>query len=250
MIKAVYIEDEPANVKLLEALLSRYCKETIDFCGSASTIVEALVLIEKIKPQLIFLDIELKDGNAFDLLDLIKTFDFYVIFITAYSDFAVKAFRHNAIDYLLKPIEIDNLKEAVQRASDRINNENINDINSETIKFIKENIGIKKIGIPVQDGLVFINTDDIVHCEAKGNYSVITFIDKTTIVTAKNLKDLETFLPGSFFLRVHHSWIVNIRYLKKYYRGKNSYMEMDDGSTVSVSIRKKGDFLDNFLKTK
>ncbi len=246
MIRAIHIEDEPHIVELLNDLVTRHCADLVKLYGNASSPIEAVELISKINPQLVYLDIELKNGNAFQLLDSLKEFKFEIIFITAFNDFAVKAFRHNAADYILKPIDISELRTATLKAVNKINNSSYVNKESETIKYLKANLGTKKIGLPVADGIIFINTDDIIHGEAKGSYSIITLANGQKITATKNLKDIEAMLPDSSFLRVHHSWIINLKYIKKYYRGKNSYMEMEDGSTVAVSIRKKGTFLDMF----
>ena len=227
-------------------LLKNHCEDLVILCGHASNISEGLKLIKKVKPSLIYLDVEIEDSDAFEFLEAAKDFHFEIIFITAHSDFAVKAFRCDAVDYLLKPIEIKNLRNATVKAVNKINSLNNAKVESDTVRFLKENIGIKKIGVPVLDGMQFINIDDIVHCEAKANYSIITLINNKSITATKTLKDIEMLLPTSFFLRVHNSWIINIKYLKKYYKGKHSYMEMENGNTVAVSSRKKGDFLDLF----
>ncbi len=249
MIKAIHIEDEPRNVELLASFLKTHCSDMVSLIGNAGNTKDAIALIKAKKPQLIYLDIELNRGNAFELMEELhdqNEFGFQVVFITAFNEYAVKAFRYNAVDYLLKPISIEELKEATKKAVGKINSlaGNINIL--EALKQLKINLTIPKIGLPVLDGLVFFNPDEIIRVEAKGSYATVYLTGGKKITASRNLKNLENILPDSSFLRVHHSWIINMRYLKKYYRGKNSYMEMDDGSTVSVSIRKKGKFL-NFL---
>lgn len=249
MISAVHIEDEPRNIELLDNLIKTYCGNMVKLCGNAGNNKDAITLINAKRPQLVYLDIELNRGNAFELLEKIKEvneLNFQVIFITAFNEYAVKAFRHNAVDYLLKPISIDELKEATAKAVNTIgqspNNENI----LAALKQIKINFTSQKIGLPTNDGVLFINTDEIMRVEAKGSYSILYLFNGKKITSAKNLKDLEDILPEISFLRIHHSWIINVKYLKKYYRGKNSYIEMEDHSTVPVSVRKKGSVLDLF----
>lgn len=249
MINAIHIEDEPANVQLLEVLLKKHCSSLVNLCGNAPGIEEALLLMEKYNPGLVYLDIELNKGNAFDFLEAAKDYRFEVVFITAYSNFAVKAFRYQVIDYLLKPIDINDLKEATTRAVNRIDLKETKHSEVEILQLLKQNLGIKKIGVPSNDAMLFIDIDEIVHCEAKGGYSLITLINNKTSVITKNLKELEELLPSNIFIRVHNSWIINIKYLRKYFRGKNSYIEMDNGSTVAVSIRRRGDILDQFLNS-
>ncbi|MEO6489212.1 MAG: LytTR family DNA-binding domain-containing protein [Ferruginibacter sp.] len=248
MIEAIHIEDEPRNLQLLENLVRTYCGDLVTLVGNARNIKDAITLIKAKKPQLIFLDIELSQGNAFDMLAELKEISFEIIFITAFNEYAVKAFRHNAVDYLLKPINIEELKQATSKAVQRIGlassgNENV-------LKAIKEisDFGSHKIGLPVSDGVLFINCDQIIRISAKGSFSILHLVGDKKVTCTKNLKVLEQLLPEAFFLRVHHSWIVNLKYLKKYFRGKNGYMEMEDGSIVMVSVRKKGNFLNHLLE--
>lgn len=247
MITAVHIEDEPRNVELLENLIKANCNDMVTLVGNAGNTRDAITLIRNKKPQLVYLDIELNRGNAFELLETLHKndeLDFQVIFITAFNEYAVKAFRYNAVDYLLKPISIDELKEATSRAFNRISQAPDNENLLTALHQLRTNINIAKIGLPVADGILFIKTDEIVRMEAKGSYTILYLADGKKITSTKNLKDFETILPEGIFFRVHHSWIINLKFLRKYYRGKNSYMEMEDGSTVSVSIRKKSKFLD------
>ncbi len=247
MISAIHIEDEPRNIELLASLVKTHCNDMVNLVGNARNIKDAISLIKSKKPQLVYLDIELNQGNAFELLEKLKEqdeFNFQVIFITAFNEYAVKAFRYNAVDYLLKPISIEELRDATKKAEDKISLSLGNDNILETIRQLKLSFNSHKIGLPVTDGVLFINTEEIIKAEAKGSYSVLHLLNDKKITSTKNLKDLESILPENLFVRVHHSWIINIKYLKKYYRGKNSYMELEDGSTVSVSVRKKGKFLD------
>jgi two-component system LytT family response regulator len=249
MINAIHIEDEPRNVELLANLLHQYCADTIRLCGNAGNKKDALALIEKTNPQLVYLDIELTNGNAFELLEELNEkglFNFQVVFITAFNEYAVKAFRYNAVDYLLKPISINELKEASNKVISKILLHAGNGAALNAIKQVKLNLNNHKIGLPDADGIVFISINDIIKVEARAGYSVLYLTQNKKITSTKNLKDIEEMLPESSFLRVHHSWIINIQYLRKYYRGKNSYVELDDNSKVMVSSRKKNRFL-NFM---
>jgi two-component system, LytTR family, response regulator len=244
MIKAIHIEDEERNILLLDTLIKKHCSKIISLEGSAANIKDALLLIEKVKPQLVFLDIEIEGGNSFQLLDKIGELSFQVIFITAYNNYAIKAFKYNAIDYLLKPIDTVELQKAVNKVQQRLNESSGNSNLVELLKFMKVNDKPQKIGISVHDGVVFVNTDDIMKVEAKGSYCILHLTNNKSITTTQSIGDVENLLLFKIFIRVHNSWIINTNFLKKYYRGKNGYMEMEDGSTVQVSIRKKGDFLD------
>lgn len=248
MIKAIHIEDEPRNVELLKELVKEHCSN-VEIIGNAKNVADGLQLIKETKPQLLYLDIEINNGNSFELLEQLKDeyTDYQVIFITAFNEFAVKAFRYNATDYLLKPISITDLKAATEKAVEKIKNTSGNNYIFEVLKELKTNLNHQRIGLPVTDGVLFVNAEDIIRCEAKGGYSLIYLAGKKNITCAKTLKELEDILTGGNFVRVHNSWIVNTKFVKKYYRGKNSYMEMEDGSTVTISLRKKSDIL-SFLK--
>jgi len=239
MIKALIIEDEPRNVALLEELIKINCGNLVEIMGHAGTIKNAVALIQNVKPELVYLDIELNDGNAFELLEMLDNLDFAMIFITAFNEYAIKAFRLNAVDYLLKPISSTELKNATFKAIDKIKNLSNNENILKVISELRNNHTNKKIGLPVADGIIFITPDTIIRIEAKGNYSIIFLATEKKITCTKTLKEIESLLPGNTFLRIHHSWVINTNYIKKYYRGKNGYIEMEDGSTVAVSTRKK-----------
>lgn len=248
MIKAVIIENEQKNTSLLTSLLYQNCSDLVTIEGYATGIRDASLLIKEKKPHLLYLDTELKKGNAFELLDSMGQYDFQVIFTTAVHDYAVKAFRYNAVDYLLKPIAPQELRQATERAYRRCSNTGNNDQVMEVIRELKTHFTLSKVGLPVIDGVAFVAISDIVKAEASGSYSIIYLNNGKKITSTKTLKDIESMLPETSFLRVHNSWMVHIKYLKKYYRGKNSYMEMEDGSTVQVSQRKKGSFFNFFME--
>jgi two-component system, LytTR family, response regulator len=243
MIKAIHIEDEPRNIELLQLLVQKHCAQSVVLAGSAQNMTDAIALIKQQRPQLIYLDIELSKGNAFELLEQLAPVDFEVIFVTAFNEYAVRAFRHHAVDYLLKPISSSEFKEATARAVERIEKKDTGIHVMEAISMLRQGIAPSKIGIPVSDGLLFVHAKEIVRAEASGSYTLVYLLGGKTQMVVKSLKDMEDILPASSFIRVHHSWVINSSYIKKYFRGKHSYMEMEDGSTVPVSIRKKGDFL-------
>ncbi|XZF14125.1 LytR/AlgR family response regulator transcription factor [Chitinophagaceae bacterium MMS25-I14] len=246
MITAVIIEDEQRNIQLLKKITGAYCTGLVTLLGHAQSINDAVALIKCTAPELVYLDIEINQGNAFELLDKIGNINFQVIFITAFNEYAVKAFRYNAVDYLLKPINIAEFREATEKAIKRKDAGENNSHILEAIKQLKVTFGTSKIGLPVLDGVIFIDIGEIVKAEACGSYSQIYLSNGEKMTVTKNLKEIELLLPETSFLRAHNSWIVNTKYLRKYYRGKNGYMEMVDGSIVPVSLRKKRSFLDFF----
>lgn len=247
MIRAIHIEDEPRNIALLQSLITTHCSHTVTLVGNAANLQDGYELIKKEKPQLVYLDIELNQGNAFELLEKIANtigIQFEIVFITAFSEYAIKAFKQNAIDYILKPISTDELKQATAKAVEKITYTTAGQNILAVLSQLKEDAAKSKIGLPVSNGLHFVNAADVIRVEAKGSYTVIYLLQGKTITCTRTLKDIEVLLPSPQFIRVHNAWIVNNKHLKKYYRGKSSYIEMEDGAIVPVSIRKKGDFLD------
>jgi two-component system, LytTR family, response regulator len=247
MIRAIHIEDEPGNVALLQSLVTAHCADMVTIIGNADNLHDAFDLIKKEKPQLVYLDIEINQGNAFDLLEKVKNtigIQFEIIFITAFNNYAIKAFKQNAIDYILKPISTAELKQATQKAVEKITYTTAGQNVLALLSQLKQNAATAKIGLSVADGLYFLNPDDIIRIEAKGSYTIIYLTNGKNITSTQALRDVEDLLPNPQFLRVHNSWLVNSKQLKKYYKGKDSYIEMEDNSIVPVSLRKKGDFLD------
>ncbi len=244
MITAVHIEDEPRNVQLLLDLIAANCPGQIEMLGNAGSLPEAIKLIKEKKPELVFLDIEINEGNAFELLDQIDPINFEVIFITAYNEYAVKAFRVNAIDYILKPISKTELKDSIERAVLKVNTRKLVDNKSLKSARILAGTELPRLSISTSDGTSFINPEEIIRIEAMGSYSKLYLKGGSTIVSTKNLKFIEQHLPENLFLRVHHSWVINLNFLKKYNQGKNGCICMADDSNIPVSVRKRGKLLD------
>jgi len=245
-IKSVIIDDEPGNVVTLSEMLKTYCPE-VQIAGTAADIQKGYALIKDQQPDVIFLDIEMPYGNAFELLDRLLPVNFEVIFITAFNDYAIRAFKYAALDYILKPVNIKELKEAVERLSRRIEEKNIDiRISSLLANLASGNEAIQKIGLPTNEGLHFEEISDIMHIEAAGSYSYLYVKGKNKELVSKNLKEFEDILPSSTFCRVHHSHIININFIKKYFKGRGGYVEMEDGTTVEISARKKDDFFSKF----
>ena len=246
MIDVVIIDDEQNNIEGLRSLLSNYCPG-INVVGTAPDANSAFVLIKSLGPQLVFLDIEMPFGNGFDLLEKLMPVQFEVIFVTAFDQYAIRAFKYAVVDYLLKPVSIDELQKAVERVKQRIAEKVFNN----RIEFLINNHGgksneLKKIGLPSADGILFEDLENIVRLEAEGNYTYIYITGKKKELVSKSLKEFEDILPAAAFCRLHHSHIVNLSYIKKYYKGRGGYVELSDGTTVEVSSRKKDEFLEKF----
>lgn len=246
MMKSIIIDDKSANIETLNKLLGLYCPQ-VQICATAGNIEDGYKAIQEYKPVLIFLDIEMPKGNGFDLLRKFDTLTFEVIFTTAYNQYAVQAFRENVLDYLLKPIDIDALQQAVKKAEQHIN---LRHTNEHVVQYIQtlQLPNNNRISIPVPDGYLFLNHQDILRCEASGSYCIFFTTDGKKILTSMRLKECEKLLPQKQFFRVHHSHIINLQYMVRYTRGRGGCVIMQDKSIVEVSASKKDIFLEK-LKT-
>ncbi|HEX5149824.1 MAG TPA: LytTR family DNA-binding domain-containing protein [Parafilimonas sp.] len=243
---AVIIEDEPKNAALLKKMLDTYCPQ-VTVCGTANSIENAVALITKTNPDLLFLDVEISGGNAFHLLDILQPIKFNVIFVTAYDSYLLKAIRYSALDYLFKPINIQELIAAVNKSIDKINTQKI----SQQIELLLENLSTSKplttITLPTSFGFYLITVQNIVRCEAKGSYTVFYMNDGKSHIVSKTLKEYEEFLPSDTFFRAHHSHLINIHFIAKYHKGKGGIIEMKDKSVIPLATRRKADFVNLFL---
>lgn len=238
MITCVIVDDEPQNISILKKLLTKYCPEVM-IIGEASSSAAALELIKKQRPQLVFLDVEMPDSDAFELLSQVKPLSFEYILVTAFDHYAVKAFAHNALHYLLKPVDIDELRLAVRKASARIMETNM----IRRIDDLKGQTEMTKIGLPTSNGLVFYAIDDIVSCHASNTYTLFEFVKDKELLVSGTLKEFEEKLPANIFCRVHNSHLINMNHIKQYIRGKGGQVKMINGKMIDVSSRKRDEFL-------
>ncbi len=244
MIRAVIIDDDPKNIKILKGLIDEFCRELI-VIGDADNAKTGAELITRVRPQLVFLDIEMPYGNGFDMLQELMPVNFEVIFVTAFDTYMLQAFKYSALGYLLKPVSIEELKNSVAKAQKRIANPAVNEQLSLLMENLKKgNQGMQKIAIPSDDGFVFVPVADIVRCEAKGSYTEIHFAGgRNKTLVAKSLKEYEAILPEDVFFRIHNSHIININFIKKYNKGRGGYIEMENGFAIEVAVRRKDEFL-------
>jgi two-component system LytT family response regulator len=242
-INCIIIDDETRNIAILKKMIGGYCPELI-VEGEATNGISALQLIQQLHPPLVFLDVELFKTNAFEVLQQLPEIDFEIIFVTAFEKYAHKAFRVNAVDYLLKPIDIDELKAAVQKAVVRIQEKQTRENPNDIVAPILNHTAFSKIALPTQQGLSLYNVDDIVTCTAKGRYTDIDFVKDKSLTVTGTLKEIEEKLPPGIFFRIHNSHLINLNYVKKYYKGKGGYVEMVNGQSLEVSFRKRDEFLD------
>ena len=244
MIRALIVDDELKNIRILHGLLQTYCPQ-VHVVGEASGFHKALELIESSHPDLLFLDIEMPYGNAFDLLEKIMPVKFEIIFVTAFNDYALKAFRYSALDYLLKPVNIDELKAAVAKAEQKLDQKNVNlQLNNFINNFKKAEL--QKIALPLLDGLLFVPVPEITYLHAKGSYTDVHLHNGEIHTTARTIKDYEDMLSQDTFCRVHHAYLINVNHIKKYSRGRGGFIEMEDGAIIEVSVRRKDEFLARF----
>ncbi len=242
-IKTIIIDDEQGNIITLTEMLNNYCPD-VYLLGTANNITDGEKLIHAENPDLVFLDIEMPFGNGFELLNKLTPINFEVVFITAFNNYAIKAFKYSVIDYLLKPVNIDELKAAVIKVKNKLETTNVAlRIDSLLSNLKMEKSGQKKIGITTEEGILFEEIDNIMYLEAEGSYTTIFLKGDKKEITSRTLKDLEDILPDTIFFRVHNSSIININYIKKYYKGRGGYVEMEDHKKIEVSQRKKDEFL-------
>jgi two-component system LytT family response regulator len=238
MIKAVIIDDEMHCRKTLGMLLKEYCPEVqvIEQCDNGETGIE---VIRKLNPDLVFLDIEMPHMNGFEMLEKLSEISFTLIFTTGYDQYAIKAFRFSALDYLLKPVDHEELKKAVTRAVQHLLPPLPQQLEILLQRINQHAPAINKIALPTMEGLQMIPVDSIISCASERNYTFILLKNNLKIVVSKILKEVEEMLEEYSFLRVHHSYIVNLNEISKYVKGEGGYLVMSDGSSVDVSRSKK-----------
>lgn len=242
MINTIIIDDEAKGRLALRQKLTDYCPQ-IKIVAEAANGQDGLLLLNHHKPELIFLDIEMPGMNGFEMLNEIKDKNFHLIFTTAYDQYAIKAIKYAAFDYLLKPVDIEELKLAVEKiaATSAINTKVQAELLRQNIQQPKKNL--YKLAIPTLDGLLFFDMNNIIHLEASSNYTNIYLIDKSKIIASKTLKDFEELLPDDIFFRTHHSHIINLNFIKRYIKGDGGQIELQNGTFIEVSRRKKEEFL-------
>ncbi|WP_100614422.1 LytR/AlgR family response regulator transcription factor [Confluentibacter citreus] len=241
-LNAIIVEDEETSRDILKNYLKKYCPN-VNVLGEATNINEALILINNHDLDLVFLDVEMPYGNAFDLLDKLEDIQFETVFVTAYNHYAMEALNAHASYYLMKPISIDELIKAVDYVSEIRTKENAL---QDQVLIPKTNTVNGKITIPVQDGFEVINTADILYCKADDNYTEIYLNNNKKKLVSKTLKYFEDALNGSNFARVHKSYLINVNEVVKYLKGKGGSVVLSNGKEIMVSASKKSELLDFF----
>ena len=241
MLKAVIIEDESSSREILRNYLAKYCKN-VNVLGEAASVKEGLELLTKTQPDVVFLDVEMPYGNAFDLLDQLPERSFETVFVTAYNTYALEALNNHAAYYLMKPINIDELINSVSYVTEIKVKENALE---DRILKSKLNKAEGKITLPQQDGFLVLNISDILYCKADDNYTEIYLVNKKLVVS-KTLKYFEEALADHPFARIHKSYLVNVNEVIKYRKGKGGSVIVSNGKELLVSASKKKQLLSYF----
>ena len=243
MIRAIIIEDEPASRELLTILLERH-KADITVIEACSNPTDGIISIAEHQPDLIFLDIQMPKMNGFDMLKKIGNINFEVIFTTAYDQYAINAVRTSALDYLLKPVDDQDLKAAIEKCKERMVEKKTR-LRFETLfnNLQNRNPLDKTIALSGLDGISFVKMSDILRVEANGRYAKFYLVNKETIVVSKTLGDFEEILSANQFFRIHDSSIINLNHVKKYIRGDGGTVLLSDNTELDVARRRKEDFI-------
>ena len=245
MLKAIIIDDEPDCVKLLSLQLKMYCPQ-VQVAATCTSSSDGYEKILDIKPDIVFLDIEMPVMNGFQLLEKIGNINFRIIFVTAYDQFAVKAFRFSALDYLLKPIDGKDLKSSVEKAAQR------NWPQTQQLGHLKQQLdnGGKilpdKIALPYQNGVIFAEIKQVVYCESENNYTRIHTTDSNHYIIAKTLGDIQEVLEERNFLRVHRQYVINLDHIIKYVKGEGNYVIMSNHKSIPVARSQKERLIEKF----
>jgi len=242
MINTVIIDDEKDARDTLRNFLTEYCQD-ISIVGEADSVENGVNSILKHQPNLVFLDINMADGSGFDLLDKLPIHNFKLVFTTAYDQYALKAFKYSAIDYLMKPINPVDLKAAV----DKINTSSVTDNLEQKLYVLVDSFqqkNFERISLPTLDGLEIIKIEHIVRCQADSNYTHFYLDNSKKITVTKTLKEYEELFPEDQFCRIHQSHIINLNQVTKYVRGDGGVVTMSDGTEIDVSRRRKQFLLD------
>lgn len=247
MLRALLIDDERNNLENLAYLLQNYC-EGIEVVGMVSSAADARKWLAQHSTQVLFLDIAMPVENGFDLLKSINYDDYKIVFVTAYNEYALQAIKANALDYLLKPINIDELKSTIEKLKKCINRPDSSKEQKLTLDHFLQTFGKaeknKKIALPQIGGMSFVEVDEIVSLQADSNYTIIHMNNMQKMVISKTLKDFEELLDQSQFARIHKSYIVNLKYIKEYISTDGGLVKMSDGNQWSISRRQLDIFLE------
>jgi two-component system LytT family response regulator len=243
-LKAILVDDEKSSLESLAYEIKAYCPE-IDVINTCQHPFEGLAMVESQKPDILFLDIEMPGMNGFEFLEKISDITFHVIFVTAYDQFAIKAFEFNAVDYLLKPVRKSKLISAVQKVLDRQHIE-FDKSNLEALIqniHIQSHAGLENIALPTSDGFSMVHVNDISHLQADSNYTWVHLSNQKKYLVTKTLKDMEDMLRFPQYFRPHKSYLVNLNHVDRYIRGQGGYLVMKDNAQIPVARGQKPELM-------
>ncbi|HEY3405763.1 MAG TPA: LytTR family DNA-binding domain-containing protein [Ohtaekwangia sp.] len=243
MIKSIIVDDEVKCQESLKKILITFC-EGVEVLATCQNVAAARQAIIEFKPDVVFLDVQMQSETGFDLLSSFDEIDFEVVFTTAYSEYALQAIKFSAIDYLLKPIDVDDLQKALVKIEKKRKSDFTDQVKHLLQNLQTGNAEKYKLALPSSDGLVFIQTSSILYCKASGSYTEFFMEDKTKHLISRPLKEYDDILSALNFFRVHHSYLINLNYIKSYVRGEGGYVVMSDNNSIDVSRRKKEAFLE------
>ncbi|GAB2771437.1 LytR/AlgR family response regulator transcription factor [Salinimicrobium soli] len=248
MIKALIIDDEINAQSLLEKTLEKYFPNKFNIVEKCNSVDSGVLAIKKYEPELVFLDIQMPEKNGFELFRYFEVINFEVIFTTAYNQFAIKAIKRSALDYLLKPINKLDLADAIKRFENR----NKQSFAQKKLALLLENLNVNdqnvsKIAFPTVEGFELIHSNQVLYCKAENNYCCIKKIDDLTVLVTKTLKHVEEILPLASFKRIHKSYVINLNYVVRYNK-VNKEVELTNGEKLPVSFRKEEDFINAILQ--
>ncbi|MBN3582331.1 response regulator transcription factor [Algoriphagus aestuarii] len=242
-LQVIIVEDEFHSRETLKTFIKEYCPE-VELLDTAANVEEAIEKINDKKPNLVFMDIELQTGTGFDVIQKVRHKDFHLIFTTAFEHYAIKAIKFSSIDYLLKPIDLEELLEAVQKAKDLIQSESRQNLLENLLSnFQAPQPENRKICLSTSEGIEFIPTNHICYCEANGSYTDFHLKDNRKLVVSKNLKEYENLLSEMDFMRVHNSFLINLSEVKKFIKSEGGYIVMNNDKQVSISNSKREEFM-------
>jgi two-component system, LytTR family, response regulator len=245
MIRTIIIDDEERGRQTLKNQIERYCPD-LTIVAEADGVESGISVIRQENPDVVFLDIQMNDGTGFDLLHRLGKISFSLVFSTAYDQYALQAFKFSATDYLLQPIDPDQLVAAVERIKA---NHDTKSINQKLEALVSNKSGFEKIALPTLDEIILVKIKDIVHCQSESNYTTIYMPKGEKIVVTKTLKDFDEMLTPFGFFRIHQSHLINMDYVQKYVKGDGGAVIMENGLSIEVARRRKDAFLEQLLKS-
>ena len=248
-LNIIIVDDEPYCCEILAAMLEADCPDirVDNICNNG---LDALAAIKQYSPDIVFLDVEMPKMNGFEMLERLSSINFHLIFTTSYDQYALKAIRFSAIDYLLKPVDREELKKAVEKVRQRIQIPLPQQLEILMQKIKQPSKPVNKIALPTMEGLQMIPIDTIVSCESDDNYTILKLKNAKKLLVTRSLKEIEEALEQHSFIRVHRSYLVNLNEIEKYIKGEGGYLVMSDGTSIDVARNKKETLLKKLLPYK